>query len=97
MQIDLQLETGEYFLSEQKKTAKKWQEKQEKQTEKAAENKRKRDDAFIPPEVWEFLLVCLSVSINIYLYIYMRKHLIHMLYRSLSYETITLQRRRKVM
>lgn len=48
--IDLQLESGEYFLSEDKKSAKKWREKQEKQAEKIFENKRKRDASFIPPE-----------------------------------------------
>lgn len=48
--IDLQLESGEYFLSEDKKSAKKWREKQEKQAEKVFENKRKRDASFIPPE-----------------------------------------------
>ncbi|CAA7390629.1 unnamed protein product [Spirodela intermedia] len=48
--IDLQLESGEYFLSDKKKLAKTWQEKQEKQAEKAAENKRKRDAAFVPPK-----------------------------------------------
>eukprot|EP00262_Sarcandra_glabra_P011597 TRINITY_DN2820_c0_g2_i6.p1 TRINITY_DN2820_c0_g2~~TRINITY_DN2820_c0_g2_i6.p1 ORF type:complete len:383 (+),score=110.92 TRINITY_DN2820_c0_g2_i6:351-1499(+) len=48
--VDLQLESGEYFLSDSKKLAKKWQEKQEKQAEKTAENKRKREAAFVPPE-----------------------------------------------
>ncbi|XP_073115443.1 KRR1 small subunit processome component isoform X3 [Elaeis guineensis] len=48
--IDLQLESGEYFMSSKKKSAKKWQEKQEKQAEKTAENKRKREAAFIPPK-----------------------------------------------
>lgn len=48
--IDVQLASGEYFLSDQKKSAKKWQEKQEKQTEKTAENKRKREAAFVPPK-----------------------------------------------
>lgn len=48
--IDLQLESGEYFLSNKKKLAKKWQERQEKQAEKTAENKRRREEAFIPPE-----------------------------------------------
>lgn len=48
--IDKLLESGEYFLSERKKESKKWQEKQAKQAEKTAENKRKRDAAFIPPE-----------------------------------------------
>ncbi|CAI0409726.1 unnamed protein product [Linum tenue] len=48
--VDIQLETGEYFLSEQKKTAKKWREKQDKQAEKSAENKRKREEAFVPPK-----------------------------------------------
>ena len=50
-QIDQELESGEYFLSEKKKLAKKWQEKQEKQAEKTAENKRKREEAFVPPKV----------------------------------------------
>ncbi|KAE9606242.1 hypothetical protein Lal_00024754 [Lupinus albus] len=48
--VDIQLETGEYFLSDRKKSQKKWQEKQEKQAEKTAENKRKREEAFIPPK-----------------------------------------------
>ncbi|KAF4397190.1 hypothetical protein CsatB_027559 [Cannabis sativa] len=48
--IDMQLETGEYFLSDKTKSAKKWQEKQEKQAEKTAETKRKRDAAYIAPE-----------------------------------------------
>ena len=50
-QIDQELESGEYFLSEKKKLAKKWQEKQEKQAEKTAESKRKREAAFVPPKV----------------------------------------------
>ncbi|XP_051150431.1 KRR1 small subunit processome component homolog [Andrographis paniculata] len=48
--IDLQLESGEYFLSDKKKQTQKWLEKQEKQAEKTAESKRKREEAFIPPE-----------------------------------------------
>lgn len=48
--IDEQLESGEYFMSQNKKSAKKWQEKLSKQAEKTAENKRKREAAFIPPE-----------------------------------------------
>jgi ribosomal RNA assembly protein len=48
--MDVELETGEYFLSEKKKTAKKWEDKMEKQAEKTAENKRKRQAAFIPPK-----------------------------------------------
>lgn len=47
--VDLQLESGEYFLSDKKKSAKKWQERQEKQAEKTAESKRKREEAFVPP------------------------------------------------
>ncbi|KAM7259649.1 hypothetical protein ACFE04_015390 [Oxalis oulophora] len=46
--LDIELETGEYFLSEKKKTAKKWEDKMEKHAEKTAENKRKREAAFIP-------------------------------------------------
>ncbi|XP_048330090.2 KRR1 small subunit processome component homolog [Ziziphus jujuba] len=48
--VDIELETGEYFLSEKIKSAKKWQEKQEKQAEKTAESKRKREAVFIPPK-----------------------------------------------
>lgn len=48
--IDQQIESGEYFLSEEKKKAKSWREKQQKQAEKTAENKRKRESAFVPPE-----------------------------------------------
>lgn len=51
LQVDIQLETGEYFLSDKKKFAKKWQEKQEKQAAKTAESKRKREAAFVPPKV----------------------------------------------
>lgn len=54
IQVDIQLETGEYFLSDRTKSAKKWQEKQEKQAEKTAESKRKREAAFIAPEVLNF-------------------------------------------
>jgi ribosomal RNA assembly protein len=45
--------TGEYFLSERKKSEKKWQDKLEKQSGKAEENKRKREAAFVPPKVVE--------------------------------------------
>lgn len=38
-------------MSDKKKSAKKWQEKLEKQSEKAEENKRKREAAFVPPKV----------------------------------------------
>ncbi|KAK8971265.1 hypothetical protein KSP40_PGU021056 [Platanthera guangdongensis] len=48
--IDLQLESGEYFMSDKRKSDKKWQEKQETQAEKVAEKKRKRDAAFVPPK-----------------------------------------------
>uniref|UniRef100_A0A0D9V4W2 KRR1 small subunit processome component n=1 Tax=Leersia perrieri TaxID=77586 RepID=A0A0D9V4W2_9ORYZ len=48
--IDLELESGEYFMSDKKKSAKKWQEKLEKQSEKAEEKKRKREAAFVPPK-----------------------------------------------
>ncbi|CAN6475973.1 unnamed protein product [Victoria cruziana] len=49
--IDLELESGEYFLKAEKKSRKKWLEKQEKQAEKTAERKRKREEAFAPPKV----------------------------------------------
>ncbi|CAH8281655.1 unnamed protein product [Eruca vesicaria subsp. sativa] len=48
--VDLQLESGEYFLNDKKKSEKKWEEKQGKQAEKSTEKKRKRDASFLPPE-----------------------------------------------
>ncbi|WVZ69089.1 hypothetical protein U9M48_017933 [Paspalum notatum var. saurae] len=48
--VDIELENGEYFMSDKKKSAKKWQEKQEKQSGRAEENKRKREAAFVPPK-----------------------------------------------
>ncbi|KAK8453529.1 hypothetical protein SEVIR_5G297000v4 [Setaria viridis] len=58
--IDEELMTGEYFMSEKKKSEKKWQEKLEKQSGKAEENKRKREAAFVPPKVIEYLS-CLKI------------------------------------
>ncbi|KAM0903738.1 hypothetical protein ACQ4PT_018498 [Festuca glaucescens] len=49
--IDLELESGEYFMSDKKKSAKKWQDKLDKQSEKSEEKKRKREAAFVPPKV----------------------------------------------
>jgi ribosomal RNA assembly protein len=49
--VDLQLESGEYFLSADVKAAKKWEAKKEKQAEKVAENKKKREASFVPPKV----------------------------------------------
>ncbi|XVF19348.1 hypothetical protein REPUB_Repub11eG0102900 [Reevesia pubescens] len=48
--MDQELESGEYFLCEKKKLAKNWQEKQEKQAQKTADNKRKREATFVPPQ-----------------------------------------------
>jgi ribosomal RNA assembly protein len=48
--IDLELESGEYFLSDKTKSAKRWQEKLEKQAGKSEEKKRKREAAFVPPK-----------------------------------------------
>ncbi|KAL5075904.1 hypothetical protein RYX36_014888 [Vicia faba] len=50
--VDIELETGEYFVSDKRKSKKQWQERQEKQAEKTAENKRKREESFIPPKVF---------------------------------------------
>jgi hypothetical protein len=38
-------------MSDKKKSAKKWQDKLDKQSEKSKENKRKREAAFVPPKV----------------------------------------------
>ncbi|CAN1328117.1 KRR1 small subunit processome component homolog [Linum perenne] len=48
--VDIQLETGEYFMSEHKKQSNKWRDKLQKQAEKSAENKRKREETFVPPK-----------------------------------------------
>ena len=47
--VDLQIESGEYFLSQKARRAKKFEDKQEKQARKTEENKRKREEAFQPP------------------------------------------------
>jgi len=47
---DLQMESGEYFLSEQERLAKKKQERLEKQKEKTMEKKKKRAEEFEPPK-----------------------------------------------
>ena len=47
--IDLQIESGEYFLSKRQRDAKTFEEKQERQVRKSEENKRKREEAFKPP------------------------------------------------
>ncbi|XP_057802783.1 uncharacterized protein LOC131018075, partial [Salvia miltiorrhiza] len=47
LKVDLLLESGEYFLSDQTNQTKKWQEKQEKQAAKVTETKRKREEAFL--------------------------------------------------
>lgn len=49
--IDLQLESGEYFLSKEFKDAKKAEEKQESQQAKVVQKKRQRESAFVAPEV----------------------------------------------
>ncbi|XVF19351.1 hypothetical protein REPUB_Repub11eG0103200 [Reevesia pubescens] len=47
--MDQELESGEYFLCEKKKLAKNWQEKQKKQAQKTADNKRKeKQHLFLP-------------------------------------------------
>lgn len=48
--IDLQLESGEYFLSKEIKEAKAAAEKKQAQEAKVAEKKRKRQEAFVPPD-----------------------------------------------
>ncbi|KAL8159710.1 hypothetical protein V2J09_001247 [Rumex salicifolius] len=48
--VDIELETGEYFLSDKVKSQKKWQERQQKQAERTVENKKKRVASFVPPK-----------------------------------------------
>lgn len=49
--IDLQLESGEYFLSERERKAKKLAEKQQASLEKSNEKRRQREREFIPPSL----------------------------------------------
>ncbi|GAQ90410.1 hypothetical protein KFL_006360020 [Klebsormidium nitens] len=48
--VDLQLESGEYFLSKEAKAAKKRAAKDAQQAERTAASKRKREEAFVPPK-----------------------------------------------
>ena len=48
--IDLQMESGEYFLAKQAKDRVKRQDKEEKRKEKMAEREAQRAEAFIPPK-----------------------------------------------
>lgn len=48
--IDLQLESGEYFLSQEQKVQRARAAQQEKQVQRVEENKRKREAAFIAPK-----------------------------------------------
>lgn len=48
--IDLQLESGEYFLNEQQRKHKKLHDKKEKAKEKSKDKKRKRDAEFVAPD-----------------------------------------------
>jgi ribosomal RNA assembly protein len=48
--VDKQLETGEYFLNEKQRKAKKRQEKREKADEVTAEKRKQRQASFMPPK-----------------------------------------------
>jgi hypothetical protein len=56
--VDLELASGEYFLSKEKKAAQAALEKNEAQTAAVAEKKRKREAAFEAPQVLLSLVVC---------------------------------------
>ena len=47
--VDLQLESGEYFLNEKQREQQKLREKKVKSKEKSAEKKRKREEEFEVP------------------------------------------------
>ena len=48
--VDMQLESGEYFMNEESKKRKRVEEERRKRGEKAEEKKRGREQAFVPPE-----------------------------------------------
>ena len=49
--IDLQLESGEYFLTERERKAKKLAEKTQQSAERSEEKRKNRESQFIPPEL----------------------------------------------
>ncbi|KAK9916407.1 hypothetical protein WJX75_002234 [Coccomyxa subellipsoidea] len=49
---DLELESGEYFLAQQEKAKRKKAAEQAQQAERVAEKKRKRQEAFVPPQAY---------------------------------------------
>jgi len=49
--VDLQLESGEYFLSQSQKQARKAADQQEQQLQRVQERQQDRLKAFVPPEV----------------------------------------------
>eukprot|EP00899_Mesostigma_viride_P027000 jgi/Mesvir1/7485/Mv19246-RA.1 len=48
--LDLQLESGEYFLSQEQKMARKRAAKEQKQDQRAADRRKQREEAFVPPQ-----------------------------------------------
>ena len=49
--VDLQLESGEYFLSQSQKAARKAADQQEQQRQRVQDKQQERLKAFVPPEV----------------------------------------------
>jgi len=49
VQVDLQLESGEYFLAQDEKAERAHEAQQQKQADRVAERKRKRETAFEAP------------------------------------------------
>lgn len=48
--VDLQIESGEYFLGKQAKERREKEEREQRQREKAAEKKREKEGEFLPPK-----------------------------------------------
>lgn len=48
--VDLQIESGEYFLGKQAKERREKEEREQRQREKAAEKKREKEGEFVPPK-----------------------------------------------
>lgn len=55
--IDLQIESGEYFMKPSEKKQKRMEEKKEKQVSRGAERQRERESKFIPPKEEDVHLV----------------------------------------
>ena len=60
VKVDLQLESGEYFLAQEARAERTKETQQQRQAERVAERKRKREAAFEPPA--QVSMLCLELG-----------------------------------